>query len=115
MPGPMLSRLAVLGFAAAGLGCADLDRYTTAPSQSYCGSVTLSGAFRAALSPRMQMRLQLNAPALDGDISPGVLWTFEAGDGERPERRFLDRAPLRRIPKLENDALSMPDLGEGRD
>jgi hypothetical protein len=111
----MVARLAALGLATLALGCADLERYTTAPSESYCGSVTLSSSFRAGLSPRVQMRLQLDASALDGEVSPGVVWTFEAADGTRPERRFLDRAPLRTIPKLENDPLSMPDLGAGRD
>jgi hypothetical protein len=61
------------------------------------------------------MRLQLNAPELEGELSPGVIWTFEAAAGDQPERRLLDRAPIRRIPTLESDALSQPDLGSGRD
>lgn len=96
-------------------GCTELDRYSTAPSESYCGAVTLSSSFRNGLSPRVQMRLQLDASELDGEVSPGVVWTFEAAAGEAPDRRFLDRAPLRRIPKLGNDPLSQLELGGGRD
>jgi hypothetical protein len=101
--------------ALSGLGCTEIDRYSTAPSESYCGAVTLSSSFRTGLSPRVQMRLQLDASELDGEASPGVVWSFEAAAGADAERRLLDRAPLRRIPKLANDALAMPDLGDGRD
>jgi hypothetical protein len=111
MPRPPL---AALGLASA-LGCTNLDHYSTAPSESYCGAVTLSSTFRTDLSPRVQMRLQLNASEIDTQISPGVVWTFEAEDGEKPSVRLLDRAPLRRIPKIENDPLSVLDLGDGRD
>jgi len=97
------------------VGCTELDRYSTAPSESYCGAVTLGSSFRTGLSPRVQMRFHLNAAELDGELSPGVAWTFEAAAGDQPERRLLDRAPLRRIPKLENDALAQLDLGSGRD
>ena len=113
-----LLRLTPAALLPAGLlvsGCQDLDRFTTAPSESYCGSVTLSSEFRTGLSPKVQMRLQLDATQLDGDLSPGVLWTYEAPDGSTPAVRLLERAPLRRIPKLENDPLSQLDLGEGRD
>lgn len=107
--------LVALGLAPPALGCADVERYSTAPSESYCGAVTLSSSFRTGLSPRVQMRLQLDASQLDGELSPGVLWTHEAAAGDQPERRLLDRAPLRRIPTLANDPLSQLDLGEGRD
>jgi len=110
-------RLACLGLPAllSLAGCTELDRYSTAPSESYCGAVTLSSGFRTGLSPRVQMRLQLNAAELDTELSPGVVWTYEAAAGDQPERRLLDRAPIRRIPKLENDVLAQPDLGSGRD
>jgi hypothetical protein len=108
---PLALGLALL----AGAGCAELDRFTTAPSESYCGAVTLSSAFRQGFSQRVQMRLQIDASQLDGEASPGVVWTYEAADGTEPEGRLLNRAPLRRIPKLDNDALAQLDLGGGRD
>jgi hypothetical protein len=111
----MRARKAALGFAVALLGCTDLDRYSTAASESYCGAVTLSSNFRTGFSPRVQMRLRLDASVLDGEASPGVVWTYEAASGSEPARRLLDRAPLRRIPKLANDPLSQLDLGDGRD
>jgi len=109
------ARLVALGLAVIGMGCTEIDRYSTAPSESYCGAVTLSSNFRTGLSPRVQMRLQLDAAELDGEVSPGVVWTFEAAAGDQPERRLLDRAPLRRIPKIANDPLSQLELGDGRD
>jgi hypothetical protein len=109
------ARFASLILAVLGMGCTEIDRYSTAPSESYCGAVTLSSSFRTGLSPRVQMRVQLDAAELDGDVSPGVVWTYEAASGDSPERRMLDRAPLRRIPKLANDPLSQLDLGDGRD
>ncbi len=94
-----------------GLGCTDLDRFSTSSNEAYCGSITLGGSFRTGLSPRVQMRLTLDAPAIDGAASPGAISTFEASTDMLPERRLLLDAELRRIPALENDALSRPDLG----
>lgn len=110
-----LASLAPVALAALALGCNDLNRYSTAPSESYCGSVTLSSAFRAGLSPRVQMRVQLDAAELDTEQSPGVVWTFEAGARDEPTHRLLNRAPLRRIPKIESDPIAALDLGGGRD
>lgn len=98
-----------------GAGCDDLARFSTADGEAYCGAVTLAGAFRTGLSPRVQMRLQLDATALDGPGSPGALSTFEAADGAQPERRLLDRAPLRPIVPLANDPLSHLEFGDGRE
>ncbi len=48
------------------------------PGEVYCGAVTLGGSFRTGLSPRVQMRLTLDASMLDGPGSPGTISTFEA-------------------------------------
>jgi hypothetical protein len=96
-------------------GCDDLDRFSTREGEAYCGSVTLGGAFRTGLSPRVQMRLEIDAAALDGADPPGTLSTFEAADEDRPERRLLDRAPLRPIKPLAHDPLSRLEFGEGRE
>ena len=105
----MVPRFAALGLAVAGLGCNTLARYTTAPGELYCGTVTQSAAFRAGLAAGAQMWATFDATELDGELSPGAVWTAE------PARQLLDGAPLRRIPALENDPLSVPDLGGGRD
>lgn len=98
-----------------GLGCEDLSRFSTGPGEAWCGSVTLGGAFRTGLSPRVQMGLTLDAGALDGPESPGVLSTYEAATEDLPERRLLDRAELRVIGPLAHDALSGLTFGEGRE
>jgi hypothetical protein len=96
-------------------GCDDFSRFSTRPSEAYCGAITLGSAFRAGLSPRVQMRLQLDADALDGPDSPGRVATFEAPTSELPERRMLDEALLRPIPPLAHDPLSRFEMGDGRE
>jgi hypothetical protein len=109
----MLPRSALLPAALAVAGCSSLDQYTTAPGESYCGSVTATASFRAGVPAGMEMRLTLDATALDGESSPGTVWASTSPGSAAG--RFLDAAPLQRIPALENDALSTPDLGGGRD
>ncbi len=122
LPGPRrvalrLAPLALAGSLSAGAaaGCDDVSRFSTADGEAYCGAITLGGAFRAGLSPRVQMRLSLDADALDGPEPPGALWTYEAPDGATPERRLLDGASLRPIGALAHDPLSRLELGEGRE
>ncbi|MDC0683155.1 hypothetical protein [Sorangium atrum] len=121
-PGPRrvalrLALLALAGAMSAGgaAGCDDLSRFSTADGEAYCGAITLGGAFRTGLSPRVQMRLTLDADALDGPEPPGALWTYEAPDGATAERRLLDGAPLRPIGALSHDPLSRLEFGEGRE
>jgi hypothetical protein len=106
-------RLLPLALLGAGLGCTDLDHFSTGQGDAYCGSVTLGGSFRTGLSPRVQMRLRLDASALDGPGAPGTISTFESADTE-PERRLLTSAELRRLPAMDNDPLSRPEFGDGR-
>ncbi|MBK8256507.1 MAG: hypothetical protein IPK82_28040 [Polyangiaceae bacterium] len=94
-------------------GCEDLSRFSTGPGQSYCGTVTLGGAFRRGFTPLTQMRLLLDAEKIDGDESPGTISTREIRDNGA-ELRLFTEAPLRPIPPLAHDALSRPELGEGR-
>lgn len=117
-PGPLrLAPLALAGAMSAGgaAGCDDLSRFSTADGEAYCGAITLGGAFRTGLSPRVQMRLTLDADALDGPEPPGALWTYEAPDGATSERRLLDGATLRPIGALAHDPLSRLEFGEGRE
>ncbi len=111
----MIARLAALALAVTGIGCDSISGYSTAPGESYCGTVTADATFRTGLAADAQMRLTLDASAIESDLSPGTVWTVELGAGSTPTRRLVDGMPLRRIPQLENDPLSMPDLGGGRD
>jgi hypothetical protein len=101
--------------ALSGGGCDDLSRFSTGDGEAYCGSVTLASAYRTGLSPRVQMRLTIDATALDGADPPGTLWTYEAADETQPERRLLDGAPLRPIAPLAHDPLSHLEFGDGRE
>lgn len=93
-------------------GCEDVRRFSTRPDESYCGVITLGSAFRMGLSPRVQMRLVLDANDLDEPTGPGRLWTFEAASDDRPERRLLDNAALRPMPAIAHDPLSHFEMGE---
>jgi hypothetical protein len=108
-------RLVAVASLAALAGCDDMTQFSTADGESYCGVIARGGAFRAGLSPRVQMRLTLDAAKLDGAGSPGTVSTYEAADGESPERRLLDGAALRQIPPLSHDPLSRPVFGDGRE
>jgi hypothetical protein len=97
------------------LGCDELARFSTGPGESYCGAVTLGSSFRMGFSPRVQMRLKLDASRLDGPESPGTLSTFEIAADGQTERRVLDGAELRRMPPLAHDPLSHLEFGDGRE
>ncbi len=101
--------------ALAATGCDDLARFSTGPDEAYCGSVTLANEFRTGLSPRVQMRLRLDASRIDTADSPGTLATYEAADETTPVRRLLVDAELRPIVPMQNDPLSQLDFGEGRE
>jgi hypothetical protein len=92
----------------AALGCAlpackDTTRFTTAPGESYCGSIVQGPFVRAGFKPDVQLRMSFDADALAS--APGALTT---SDG------LLTEAPLRAIPQLFHDPLSQLEFGEGR-
>jgi hypothetical protein len=97
------------------VGCTDMSRYSTAPDESWCGSVTLGSVFRQGLSPRVQMRVQLDATKLDANESAGTISTFEAADGDAKPTRLLDEAELRALAPLAHDPLSRLSFGDGRE
>lgn len=97
------------------VACNDLREFSTEPGEAYCGAITLGSAFRAGLSPRVQMRLEFDAEALEGPNSPGQLSTFEAATTELSERRLFVDAQLRPIPPLAHDPLSQLEMGESRE
>jgi hypothetical protein len=111
MLSPSVLGPAALGLALVGSGCSSLGHYTTAPGESYCGTVTATASFRAGVPEGLAMRLVLDGAALDGETSPGTVWTSAPASGTAP---LLTGVALQRIPALENDALSTPDLGGGR-
>jgi hypothetical protein len=99
----------------ASAGCEDFDRFSTDSNEAYCGAITLGSAFRAGLSPRVQMRVHLDADKLDAPESPGRLSTYEAPTEDIPARRLLEEASLRPIPPLAHDPLSHFEMGDGRE
>ena len=61
------------------------------------------------------MRLKLDAEALDGQLSPGSIATYEAGEGDVPDRRLLNNAELRPLPPIAHDPISRLEFGDGRE
>lgn len=117
VPPRSLSRFVLLAAtASAVVACDDHTSFSTGPDEAYCGAVTLSASFREGLSPRVQLRLRLDAGALgDASRSPGVLSTYEAAGGGGGARRLLDEAPLRPLGAVAHDTLSQLELGEERE
>src|SRR5687767_11842295 len=109
MPAMRRFVLALAFPAAYSLGCTDYSRFSTGKDEAYCGSVTLGGSFRTGMSPKVLMRLRLDAEQLDGPASPGTISTFE------DERRLFDETELRLIEPLGHDALSRLEFGDSRE
>jgi hypothetical protein len=110
------AHLAALACLVGASGCEDKSDFSTGPGESYCGAIVLGGSFRTGLSTKVQMRLKIDAEAIDDAAgSPGVVSTFEAADEVSPARRLLDNAPLRPIPPLLHDPLSHAEFGDDRE
>ncbi len=97
-----------LALATAQLSCADTSRFSTAPDESYCGTITGASFVRSGIRDGTRMRLELRADELQS--APGRLWTDRFPD--RDEK--LEAAELRVIPELLHDPLSQFTFGEGR-
>ncbi len=95
-------------------GCDDTSHFSNIPGESYCGAITLGSSFRMGFSPRVQMRLTLDASQIDGPNSPGVLSTYEAATGDLPEQRLIDNAELRLFPAMAHDPLSRLTLSDAQ-
>lgn len=115
IPTQPITAIALCALALTQAGCEDLSRFSTGANESYCGAITLGAAFRRGFTPGTQMRLTLDAAKIDGDESPGMLWTQELeGGADAGYFHLLSASPLRPIPQVAHDVLSRPDLGEGR-
>ncbi len=97
----------MVGTAIAALaGCQDLSRFSTRSDEAYCGSIVdvEGNLVRRGFEATRKLRMTLDVSKVD--TSPGTLTTDD---------RFLDAAPMVRIPELINDPLWSLDFGEGRD
>jgi hypothetical protein len=98
---PWLALACSLPFVSA--ACRDVASFSTGPSEHFCGSVIQGPFVREGFGPATQMRLRLDANALQS--APGSLTT---SDG-----LFRD-APLKVVPQIFHDPLSTLQFGEGR-
>lgn len=110
-------------------GCTSLDRFDTKGTAAYCGGMVARPPFTEGLLPSgnypsLILRLNLDVTALmsrgSEPVVVGKLSTDDADDGlcakstTRAGALFQD-APLRTIPTLDHDLLSMIEFPSGRD
>lgn len=106
--------------------CSSLDRFDTNGAAAYCGSLVRAPPFEEALVPNtgprlLSARLTLDVDALrSGGETIKTVGHLTTDDRDRglcsPEARpLVEDAPLRTIPELDHDPLSLLEFGEGRD
>jgi hypothetical protein len=98
------SLLFAMGIIAGSTGCKDIDRYSTAPGESYCGKIVSASIVRRGFSCSACMRMTFDAHHIND--RPGTLWT---DDG------MFSATALRPIPQLSHDPLLTFTFGEGRE
>lgn len=109
----LVRALAVSGALAAAPGCRDLDRFDTGESGAYCGSI-IDGPFtRRGFDEGLELRLTLDIDALQR--APGTLGTNDRETGPCAPQALFEAAPLRVMPELFADPLSLLEFGSTRD
>ena len=100
--------------------CRDLERFSTAPGEAYCGAMVSAPAFhegfvRDGAPPVLRLRLELNTDQLT--TFPGTLNSDDAARGlcSATEEPLFADAPLHAVPDLVHDPLSLAEFGDGRE
>lgn len=98
--------------------CRSLDRFDSKPGTAYCGAMVSAGFVRGGLlpanaRPSLGMRLTLDTSKLD--TTPGVVSTDDFVRGLCAPLPLFQEAPLRAIPQVANDELSLLEFGNGRE
>lgn len=107
-------------------GCRSTDRFNTTGEAAYCGDIVYAPAFTDGFlvdnePPRLRMQLTLDISQLhassEGTTLLGALSSNDAETGLCSEQddALFDRAPLRAIPQVDNDAIASLSFGEGHD
>jgi hypothetical protein len=107
-------------------GCSSLDRFDTKGSSAYCGGLVARPPFTEGLlpsgyPPSLILRLNLDVGALTSrgaePVVVGKLSTDDAAGGlcAKDGKALFEEAPLRTIPTLDHDLLSLLEFPTGRD
>jgi hypothetical protein len=102
-------------FAPLWLGCRNIERFDTESGAGYCGYMVNFGNnffIPPGSRPTLALRLELDIDSLT--VQPGFLTTNDT-DGFCVPAPLFDRAPLRAIPEVMNDPLSLLEFGDGRE
>ena len=102
------------------MSCKDVDRYELKPGETYCGSLVYTPVFTAGLvpdgkePPTLGLRLDLDVDNLT--TQPGTLTTDDENESICGKgKRTFDKAPLRTIPEVLHDPISVAEIGDGRE
>lgn len=117
---------ALVAVASGTSGCRTLDRFRLQSNETYCGSMVSAPVFQEGLLPapprEPALRLRLDLDVDDLTERPGPISTDDTGAAADPDhaglcapRALFDKAPLRAIPEVMHDAISMMQFGDGRD
>lgn len=101
------------------LGCRNIDRFDTEDGAAYCGEMVNfehNGFVRG--EPDLAMQLELDTDSLT--VQPGVITTSDRAvpgrlGGLCTPLPLFDAAPLRAIPEIMSDQLSLLEFGDGRE
>lgn len=91
-------------------GCSDISRFDTGKHDAYCGTIVGASFVREGFQRTEQAELRLSTSELA--TAPGRLSTHRDADVCEGKSRFTN-APLRPPTKLESDALSQLEFGQG--
>jgi hypothetical protein len=114
-----VNRLALAGALAwSALGCRDIDRFDTEDGTAYCGAMvnfSQKNSFIPSVGGRPDLRLKLQLDTDSLTVQPGVITSNDALNGLCKPLPSFDAAPLRAIPEVLNDPLSLIEFGDGRE
>ncbi|HET9953622.1 MAG TPA: hypothetical protein VFQ61_03915 [Polyangiaceae bacterium] len=110
-------------------GCSKLSRFDTGDGKEpFCGKLVQTPPFSAGLMPdnvqprTFELKLNLDMKALTsrGELA-SIVGSISSSDGAfglchtETSRALFEDAPLRTIPELDHDQLSLLEFGEGRE
>jgi hypothetical protein len=112
-PEPVKRLFCAGALALTSLGCRNIDRFDTENGAAYCGPmVSFPQKGFVKKEPDLRLALELDIDSLTA--FPGVITTNDVVGFCQPAPLF-DAAPLRAIPEVLNDPLSLAEFGDGRE
>jgi hypothetical protein len=109
--------LCAAALALTSLGCRNIDRFDTENGAAYCGSMLnfqQRGFVDTDIEDRPNLKLMLELDTDSLTVQPGAITTNDPKGLCDPDPLFV-AAPLRAIPEVLNDPISLLEFGDGRE